>query len=78
MINGKINIYYFNTYQQQKEHCESDENIDGQRDFFTRLGGQIEDENGEEGNADAGKHQVDGVEQRLTTECQIELQMGKK
>ena len=40
--------------------------------FFPRVAGQIEDQDGEEGDAHAGDDQVDGVEERLAPHGQDE------
>lgn len=65
------------TDQQKEEHGEGDEDVDGQGHLLARLGGQVEDEHGEEGDAHAGEHQVHRVEEGFAPEGQVELNENK-
>lgn len=48
----------------QEENCERHKDRGAERDLLAAVGGQIEDEDGEEGQADAGDDEEEGVEKR--------------
>lgn len=48
----------------QEEDSERDQHWGAERDLLAAIGGQIEDEDGEEGQANAGDDQEEGVEKR--------------
>lgn len=52
--------------QQQEEHSERQQDRDAERDFLARVGRQIEDQHGQESNADARNNQVHRVKERLS------------
>ena len=54
--------------QQQEEHSQREQNRDAECHLLSRIRRQIEDQDREERNSDAGDDQVDGVEQRLAPE----------
>lgn len=58
--------------QQQEEHGEREQDGDGQRHLLTAVGGQVEHEHGEEGDAHARDDEVHRVEQRLAPHRDIE------
>lgn len=55
--------------EQQEEHSERQEDGDAEGHLLTRVGGQVEYQNGEETNAHAGNDQVHRVKQRLPPHC---------
>lgn len=48
----------------QEENCERHQDWGAERNLLTAVGGQIEDKNGEEGQANAGDNEEKGVEKR--------------
>lgn len=48
----------------QEENCEWHQDRGAQRDLLAAIGGKIEDEDGEEGQSDAGDDEEEGVEKR--------------
>lgn len=51
----------------QEENCERYQDGGAERDLLTAVWGQIEDEEGEEGQANAGDDEEEGVEERKPT-----------
>ena len=58
--------------EQEEEHSEGEEDGDGEGDLLPTVGGEVEDEDCEEGDAHAGDDQVDCIEQRLPPHCDVE------
>jgi len=58
--------------QQQEKHSEREQNRDAEGDFLARVRGQVEDQDGEEGDAHARDDQVHSVEQSLPPHHQLE------
>jgi hypothetical protein len=59
----KKNLCLSMTHQKQEEHGQGNENVDGKGNLLTRFGRQIEHKYGQEGNSNAGEHQIDSVKQ---------------
>ena len=58
--------------QEEEEHGEREQDGDGEAHLLPRVWGEIEHEDGEEGDAHAGDDQVDCVEQRLPPHRDVE------
>ena len=64
--------------EEEEEHGEGEEDGDGEGDLLPTVGGEVEDEDGEEGDAHAGDDQVHRVEQGLPPHRDVEgdVQVG--
>ena len=64
--------------QQQEEHREGEQDGDGEADLLPGVGGEVEHQHGEEGDAHAGDDEVHGVEQSLPPHGDVEgdVQVG--
>ena len=64
--------------EEEEEHGEGEEDGDGEGDFLAAVGGQVEHEDCEEGDAHAGDDQVHSVEQSLSSHGDVEgdVQVG--
>ena len=58
--------------EKQEEHSEGEEDGDGEGDLLPTVGGEVEDEDSEEGDAHAGDDQVHRVEQGLPPHGDVE------
>ena len=63
-------------WYEQQEDDEWEQNADAQRHLFSGLGGQIEDQDAEEGNEHGRENQVDGVEEGLSADGDVERDVG--
>lgn len=52
----------------QEENCERHQDRGAERDLLPTVGRQIEDKDGEEGQADAGDDEEEGIEERKPTD----------
>ncbi len=59
--------------EEQVEDEQGDQNRYAQGELLAAVAGQVEDEHGEEGDVDAGDDQVDGVEERLAPDGDVEV-----
>ena len=57
---------------EEEEHGLRQEDADAKGHFLAGIGRQVEDQDGEAGNADAGNDQVDRVEERLASQRDVE------
>lgn len=61
---------------QQEEHGLREQDADTKCNFLARVSGKVEDEHRQVGDANAWNDQVDGVEECLATECDVEEDVG--
>ena len=54
----------------QQEHGQREKDRDAQGNLLAAVGGQVEDQHGQEGDEQAGDDHVDGVEERETTDVE--------
>lgn len=54
----------------QQEHSEGEQDRDTQGDLLATVRGEVEDQHCEEGDEEAGNNEVDGVEERQTTDVE--------
>lgn len=62
----------YNFGYQQEEHGLRQEDANAQCNLLARVRRQVEDEHAQVGDADTGDDQVDGVEQGLSPQCDVE------
>jgi len=65
-----------NLWDEQQEDDEREQNADAEGHFLAGLGGQVEDEDAEERNENGGQDQVDGVEEGLSPDGDVEGDVG--
>ena len=58
--------------EQEEEHSQREENGDGEADFLPGVGGKVEHQDREEGDADTWDDQIDGVEKCLPSQLESE------
>ena len=62
--------------EEEEEHSEREQDGDGEGDLLARVGGQVEDQHREEGDAHTRDDQIHGVEQSFTSQLQSEYNVG--
>ena len=68
-----LHFTYRNDFsKQQKEHSHRDKYGNGQSDFLATVRWKVKNQDREKGNAHTGNDQIDGVEECLSTHCQVE------